>query len=75
MEISGYLLQLKAEIPELYLPKDRRKLFLENIDAKTTKDGLTFFMEAFAEASVMDVWMGNSGKAIVVFGKDLGEKG
>lgn len=74
LKLSGYLLQLKTQQPELFLPQDKRKLFVENIDPKTSKDGLKFYMKAWTKVSVQDIWMGSNGKSIVVFDEDLGEK-
>ncbi|XP_046848016.1 protein mono-ADP-ribosyltransferase PARP14-like [Xenia sp. Carnegie-2017] len=71
LELCGYLLQMKGEQPELYLSRDKRKLFVENIDPRTHKDGLTFYMEALTSVPVQDIWMGNEGKAIVFFHRDL----
>jgi hypothetical protein len=40
LELEGYLLQLKEKQPELILPKDRKKLYVENLNPKTCKDSL-----------------------------------
>ena len=73
-EIDGYLLELKEKQPELILPRDRKKLYVENIDPKTTKDSLTNYMEARTRLDVCSVQFGDHKNAIVTFNEEPGMK-
>ena len=58
LELEGYHLQLKEQPPELILPFDRKKLYLENIGPTTTKDSLRYYLEAITKSDVSDLKFG-----------------
>ena len=72
LELEGYLLQLKEMQPELILPKDRKKLYVENINPKTTKDSLMNYMEVRTGRGVCDVQFGDNGNALITFDEEPG---
>lgn len=72
LELDGYLLQLKEKQPELILPRDRKKLYVENIDPKTTKDSLCNYIEVKARIEVCDVEFGENRNALVTFNEEPG---
>ena len=71
-ELDGYLLRLKEKQPELILPKDRKKLYVENIDPKTTTDCLTSYMEARTKLDVCEVQFGENRNALIIFYEEPG---
>ena len=72
LELEGYVLQLKEKPPKLYLPFDKKKLYVENIDPKTTEDSLSNYMELRAKAEVRDLQWGVNHNALVTFDQELG---
>ena len=73
LEIDGYLLQLRAKKPKVTFPKDKRKLFIENLDPKTTKDGLTNYVELITGLDVKDLVFGNDNNAMVILDDEPGQ--
>ena len=72
LELDGYLLQLKEKQPELILPKDRKKLYVENIGPKTTKDSLMNYVEVKTERKVCDMEFGDYRNALITFDEEPG---
>ena len=72
LELEGYLLKLKEKQPELILPKDRKKLYVQNLNPKTTKDSLTNYMEVRSSKEVCDVQFGDDRNALVIFDEEPG---
>ena len=72
LQLEGYLLQLKEKQPELILPKDRKKLYVENLNPKTSKDSLTNYMEVRTRKDVCDVQRGDNGNALITFDEEPG---
>ncbi|XP_046849873.1 protein mono-ADP-ribosyltransferase PARP14-like isoform X2 [Xenia sp. Carnegie-2017] len=71
LELEGYVLQLKEKPPKLYLPFDKKKLYVENIDPKTTEDSLSNYMELRAKVEVRDLQWGVNHNALVTFDEEL----
>jgi hypothetical protein len=72
LELDGYQLQLKEKQPELILPRDRKKLYVENIDPTTTKDSLRNYIELKARIEVCDVKFGENGSSLLTFNEEPG---
>ncbi len=72
LELDGYLLQLKEKQPQLILPLDRKKLYVENINPKTTKDSLWNYMEVTADKEVSDIQFGDNRNALITFNEEPG---
>ncbi len=72
LELDGYLLQLKEKQPELILPLDRKKLYVENINPKITKDSLRNYMEVRTDRDVCDVQFGDNRNALMTFSEEPG---
>ncbi|XP_028392341.1 LOW QUALITY PROTEIN: protein mono-ADP-ribosyltransferase PARP14-like [Dendronephthya gigantea] len=70
LELDGYLLQLKEKQPELVLPVDRKKLYVENINPNTSEDSLWNYMEIRAKEDVSDIQFGDNGNAFVTFKRE-----
>ena len=71
-ELDGYRLQLKEKEPELILPLDRKKLYVENIPSKTTKDGVQNYLEVVTKNVVLDVQFGDNNNALVTLEDETG---
>ncbi|XP_028392654.1 protein mono-ADP-ribosyltransferase PARP14-like [Dendronephthya gigantea] len=67
MELEGYRLQVKEKQPELFLPLDRKKIYVENLDPKTTEDGLLNYIELRAKTEACAVEFGDHRNAVVSF--------
>ena len=67
MELEGYRLQVKEKQPELFLPKDRKKIYVENLDPRTTEDSLLNYIELRAKAEACGVEFGDNRNAVVTF--------
>ena len=74
LKLDGYCLELKELQPELILPTDRKKLYVENIEPTTTKDSLSNYMEVMTRMDVSDLQFGtgDSKNALVTFQKEPG---
>ena len=76
LKLNGYRLQLKEQQPELFLPLDRKKLYIENIEPSTTKDGLSNYIEVVTKLDVSDLQFGtgggNSRNALATFHEEPG---
>ncbi len=72
LELEGYNVQLKEKQPELILPLDRKKLYVENIDPKTTKDSLCNYIEVRTKLEPSEIQLGNSGNALLTFNEEPG---
>ena len=71
-EIDGYLLQLRAKKPNVTFPKDKKKLFIENLDPKTSKDNLTNYVEVITGLEVKDLVFGKDKNAMVTLDDEPG---
>jgi hypothetical protein len=72
LELDGYLLQLKEKQPELNLPRDRKKLYVENIPQKATEDSLSNYIEVRAKMTAREVQLGKNGNALITFDGEPG---
>ena len=72
LELEGYQLQLKEKQPKLFLPKDRKRLYVENINPNTTKDSLMNYMEVRTHKEVCETQFGDNGNALLVFSEEPG---
>ena len=72
LELEGYLLQLKEKQPELFLPLDKKKVYVENINAKITRDGLSNYMEITTDKEVCDIQFGDNRNALITFSEEPG---
>ena len=72
LELEGCLLQLKEKQPKLFLPKDRKRLYVENINPNTTKDSLMNYMEVRTHKEVCEMQFGNNGNALLTFSEEPG---
>ena len=72
LELDGYLLQLNEKQPELFLPLDRKKLYVENLNPNTTKDSLWNYMEVRTKLDVSEIQFGDNGNAFITFNEEPG---
>ena len=72
LDLEGYLLQFEEKQPELFLPPNRKKLYVENIDPKTTRNSLCNYIEVRAKMEVRDIQFGKNGSALVTFNEEPG---
>ena len=74
LELDGYRLELKEQQPELNLPIDRKKLYVENIEPTTTKDSLSNYIEVMTRMDVLILQFGtgDSKNALATFQKEPG---
>ena len=72
LELDGYLLQLREKQPELLLPPDRKKLYVENINPNTSKDSLWNYMEVTAKLAVSDIQFGDNKNALITYSEEPG---
>ena len=72
LELDGYLLRLEEKQPELFLPLDRKKLYVENINPNTSKDSLWNYLEVRTKLDVSDIQFGDNGNAFVTFNEEPG---
>ena len=66
-------MQLKAKKPKVTFPKDKRKLLIENLNSKTTKDGLTNYVELITGLAVKNLVFGNDNNAMVILDDEPGQ--
>ena len=58
----------------MIFPKDKKKLFIENLDpTKTTKDSLTNYVELITALDVKDLVFGNDNNAMVILDDEPGQ--
>ncbi len=69
LKLDGYLLQLKEKQPELFLPLDKKKVYVENINAKITRDSLWNYMEITTDR---DVQFAENRNAPITFSEEPG---
>ncbi len=72
LKLEGFFLQLKEKQPELFLPLDKKKLYVENINARITRDSLLNYMELAADRDVCDVQFGDNRNALITFSEEPG---
>jgi regulator of replication initiation timing len=72
LELEEYRLRLKEKLPELILPKDRKKLYVENIDSNTTTDSLTNYFEVKTGVEVCGIQDGSNRDALITFDGEPG---
>ena len=64
---------MKAKKPKIVFPADKKKLFIENVNLKTTKDGLTNYVEVITGLNVQDLEFGSNKNAMVSLDEEPGE--
>ncbi|XP_028392657.1 protein mono-ADP-ribosyltransferase PARP14-like [Dendronephthya gigantea] len=67
MKLDGYILQVEEKQPELFLPVDRKKIYVENLNPKTTEDSLRNYIELRAKADVCEIEFGENRNALLTF--------
>ena len=64
---------LKPKRPEVIFPTDKKKLFIENINPKTSEDSLTNYIEIITKQEVKKVTFGNNNDAMVTLNNEPGK--
>ena len=72
LELEGYLLKLKEKQPEIFLPLDRKKLYVENLNPNTTEDSLSNYIEVTSKVEVCDVQFGENKNALITLSEEPG---
>ena len=72
LELDGYLLKVKEKQPEIFLPLDKKKLYVENLNPNTSKDSLENYIELTSKLEVRDVQFGENRNALVTFSEEPG---
>ena len=72
LELEGYLLKIKEKQPEIFLPLDKKKLYVENLNPNTSKDSLENYIELTSKLEVLDVQFGENRNALVTFSEEPG---
>ena len=72
LELKGSRSKVKEKQLELFLPPDRKKLYVENVNPKTTKDGLQYYLEAVTRKDVLDVQFGDNNNALATLDDEPG---
>ena len=70
--IDGHLLVVELQEPEEEMPLDPRKLYVEELNPKTSNDCLKFYLEKFSGVDVEDIQFGCNNNALVTFESELG---
>lgn len=60
--LEGNLLKI---VEKLFLPFDKKQLYVENIDPKTSKDCLTNYIEVLTKKGVCNVQFGGDRNALI----------
>ena len=63
---------MKEKQPEIFLPLDKKKLYVENLNPNTSKDSLSNYIEVTSELEVRDVQFGENRNALVTFSEEPG---
>ena len=72
LELEGYLLKFKEKQPEIFLPPDKKKLYVENLNPKTSNDSLSNYFEVISKVEVRDVQFGENRNALITFSEEPG---
>ena len=74
LELEGYLLKLKEKQPEIFLPLNKKKLHVENLNPNTTEDSLSNYIEVLAtsKVEVRDVQFGENKNALITLSEEPG---
>ena len=70
--IDGQALVVELQEPEKELPLDPRKLYVEELNPKTSNDCLKFYLEKFSGVDVEDIQFGCNNNALVTFESEPG---
>ena len=73
LEIDGYLLTMKPKRPEVIFPPDKKKMFIENINPKTSKDSLSNYIEIITKQEVKEMVLGNNNDAMATVDNESGK--
>ena len=72
LELEGYLLQLKEKQPELILPPDRKKLYVENINPITSEENLSNYIAVKTKQDEFDIQFTHNGNALITLKEEPG---
>lgn len=67
-------LKVIKQPPKKKVPLDPRKVHVQELNEKTTKDSLWFYLEKFSTVDVTEVYMGSNNNAMAVFDAEPGKK-
>ena len=67
-------LRVIKQPPKKKVPLDPRKVHVQELNEKTTKDSLWFYLEKFSTVYVTEVYMGSNNNALAVFDAEPGKK-
>ena len=70
--IDGQALVVELQEPEEEMPLDPRKLYVEELNPKTSNDCLKFYLEKFSGVDVEDIQFGCNNNALVTFESEPG---
>ena len=67
-------LKVIKQPPKKKVPLDPRKVHVQELNEKTTKDSLWLYLEKFSKVDVTEVYMGCNNNAMAVFDAEPGKK-